>query len=113
MADVDGEDGREAGNRLGLDRLFETWQDDGRRPSGDDVLVTAWTALDGGVDTPPSVVELERERAMRRLALFQLAAPYFASGSRTWEAVFADLTDEDRERAEQLLGRDSLSELLD
>jgi len=113
VANGGGEDGREPEDRLGLDRLFASWQDDSRRPSGDDVLATAWTALDGGVDTPASIVELERERAMRRLALFQLAAPYFASGSRTWEAVFADLTEDDRERAEQLLGGDSLEELLD
>ena len=104
----------EGRDRLRLDRLFATWQDDARRPSTEDLVSTAWTALDGGVDSQPSGGR-DSSVSERCVASRSSSSPRrtLRVAHLTWEGVFAALTPEDRERAEQLLGNDSLDELLE
>jgi hypothetical protein len=93
---------------LRQDRYFAAW--DNESPDERALVEAARAVLDQG--GPEAFAELERERAMRKLALMQVVAPYFASGAPNWESVFELLSPDDRAEVEQLLGRDSLGELL-
>ena len=54
-----------------------------------------------------------RERAMRKLALFQVIAPALERGAASWAEVLALLDSESFGQVEELLGGQTLREFLD
>jgi hypothetical protein len=99
---------REPIEALRQDRYFAAW--DNESPDERSLVEAARSLLDN--KWPEAFAEMERDRAMRKLALLQVVAPYFADGAPNWESVFELLSRDDRAEVEQLLGSDSLGELL-
>lgn len=97
---------------LADDPYFRDWTDAsrlfGRRDIDDaisQVLGTSQSAL------PP--LPGAQERAMARLALFQIVARHLEEGPISWEDVLSRLSPHEMREVEELLGESTLNEFLD
>jgi hypothetical protein len=102
---------RQIFDALDRDQHFADWQDASSAPRPEDLFEAARAVL--SPDAPTYFAELERERLLRKLMLLQAVAPYFESTEDTWESVFARLSSTDREAVEEILGSDTLRDVLD
>jgi hypothetical protein len=102
---------RQIFDALDRDRHFADWRDTSNSPRPEDLFEAARAVL--GPATPSYFAELERERLLRKLMLLQAVAPYFERTEDTWESVFDRLSATDRDAVEEILGSDTLRDVLD
>ena len=97
---------------LAEDPFFKDWTEASRSFSRRD-LDEAIAIVLGTHDGIRSLAPGARERAMARLALFQVIGGHLTDGPVSWEELLARLSPREMQAVEELLGEMTLSEFLD